>query len=152
MRFIRLQSVVLALGLLTTAGFVANLTAPVARAQAGLGSLAGTVTDPTHAVIPGATVTLFNNGTGFKQSAVTNSTGSFRFFALEVTGGYVLKVTAQGFKTSEIKNLSTSVGTTLTIDVALQVGATADTVTVISSQNVEQVQTETAAISQLIDA
>ena len=152
MRFIRLQSAFLTLCLLAMIGLVANLTSPAAYAQAGLGSLSGTVTDPTHAVVPGASVTLSNSGTGYKQSAVTNSTGAFRFFALEVTGGYTLKVSAPGFKTIEIKNLSTSVGTTLTQDVTLPVGAISDTVEVISSQNVEQVQTETAAISQLIDS
>ena len=152
MRFFRLQNAVLAIGLVAMAGFVANLTAPVAYSQAGLGSLSGTVTDPTHAVVRGATVTLINKGTGFERKEVTNSTGAFRFFALEVGSGYELKVSAQGFKTFELKGLSTSVGTVLTQDITLQVGAAVDTVEVVSTQNVEQVQTETAAISTLIDS
>ncbi|HTW82429.1 MAG TPA: TonB-dependent receptor [Terracidiphilus sp.] len=122
------------------------------KAQAGLGSLAGTVTDSTHAVVAGATVTLSNDATGFVATQITANTGSFRFFALEITGGYELKVSAKGFKTVDIQNLSTSVGTVLTQDVTLPVGATVDTVEVTSSENVEQVQTETAAISELIDS
>jgi hypothetical protein len=143
----------LTLGALMSAGLVvATLTPPAALAQAGLGSLSGVVTDTTHAVVAGATVTLINNGIGFKQTVVSNGAGAFRFFALQVGGGYALKVSAPGFKTAEIKGISTSVGTTLTQDVSLQVGAAVDTVEVTASQNVEQVQTETAAISELIDS
>jgi hypothetical protein len=152
MRFYRLQNAVLALSLLVMAGFVAIITTPVAYAQAGLGSFSGTVTDVSHAVVTGATVTLTNSSIGFQRSTVTNNTGAFRFFALQVSGGYSLKVTAPGFKTAEIKGLSTSVGTVLTVDVSLQIGEAVDTVVVTSSQNVEQVQTETSAISQLIDS
>jgi hypothetical protein len=147
------QFLALLLGAVMSAGLLTvTLAPPVAMAQAGLGSLAGTVIDVSRAVVPGATVTLINSGTGFKQSVVTNNTGAYRFFALEVAGGYELRVTAKGFKTAEIKNLSTSVGTILTQDVTLQIGTASETIEVISDQNVEQVQTETAAISQLVDS
>jgi len=143
----------LILGAMMSAGLaVVTLAPPNALAQAGLGTLSGTVTDATHAVVHGATVTLINKGTGFERTEVTSSTGAYRFYALEVGGGYVLKVTAPGFKTAELKGISTSVGTIITVDVTLQVGAAVDTVEVTASQNVEQVQTETAALSELIDS
>jgi len=141
------------LGATMSVGLVVGTLAPhSALAQAGLGTLSGVVTDSTHAVVPGATVTLINKGTGFERSVVTSGNGTYRFFALEVTGGYSLKVAAAGFKTAEEKNISTSVGTVITVDIPLTIGAAVDTVEVTASQNVEQVQTETAAISELIDS
>jgi hypothetical protein len=143
----------LILGTTMSVGLVVGTLAPhSAVAQAGLGTLSGEVTDSTHAVVPGATVTLINKGTGFERSVVTSGNGTYRFFALEVTGGYTLRATATGFKTAELKGISTSVGTIITVDIPLTIGAAVDTVEVTASQNVEQVQTETAAISELIDS
>ena len=145
--------VALLLSLTVTLGFVTTILAPrPARAQAGLGALAGTVVDTSQAVVNGATVTLINQDLSFERQTITSSTGLYRFFALPVGGGYTVKVSAPGFKTTELKGITTSVGTTLTVDVTLQVGATVDTVEVSASQNVEQVQTETSAVSQLIDS
>lgn len=137
----------LAGGLVTVA-----IAPPSAQAQAGLGTLAGTVTDSSHALVPGATVTLTNTGTGFSQTTTTNSGGIYHFTALEVTSGYSLKVSASGFKTEELTGLTTSVGTTITADVTLEIGSNAQTVEVSAAVNVEQVQTDTSAVSQLIDA
>ena len=135
-------------------GFVVSGTfaPPLLKAQAGLGSLAGVVTDSSHASVAGATVTLTNTGTGFQGTQVTAGNGSYRFSALEVTGGYSLRVTAAGFKSSELKGIATSVGTVITEDITLPVGTAVDTVEVTASTNTEQVQTETSAISQLVDS
>jgi hypothetical protein len=143
----------LILGATMSIGLVVGTLAPHSvLAQAGLGTLSGTVTDSTHAVVPGATVTLINKGTGFERSVVTSGNGTYRFFALEVTGGYSLKVAAAGFKTAELKGISTSVGTIITVDVPLTIGSAVDTVEVTATQNVEQVQTETSSLSELIDS
>jgi hypothetical protein len=142
-----LLGVSLALGLSTCI-----MTPQKASAQAGLGTLTGVITDPSKAVVPNATVTLANKGTGFSRTATTNATGVYRFVALEVTSGYVLRVSAPGFKDAELKGITTSVGTVISADVALQVGAAGETVEVSSDVNVEQVQTETSSVSQLIDA
>ena len=141
------------LGLTLSLGLVTSVLAPLpAAAQAGLGSLAGTVSDSSHAVVNGATVTLRNPGMNFERQVVTSNTGAYRFVALPVGDGWTLKVSAPGFKTVEMKGMSTSVGITLAMDVTLTVGATVDTVEVSAAANVEQVQTETAAVSQLIDS
>jgi len=77
MRLIRLQSAVLALGLLTMAGFVANLSAPVVRAQSNIsGDIVGTVTDSSGAILPGAQVKVTSNATGQVKSVTTDKTGS----------------------------------------------------------------------------
>ena len=152
MRSIRFQTVALGLGLLAAAGSFLNLAAPLASAQAGLGGLNGLVTDPTGAIVGGAQVTLTNPGTGYRETTVSTGAGEYRFTALEVTSGYVLRVSAAGFKTAEIKGISTSVGVVLAVNVKLQLGDAVQTVEVTSSENVEQVQTDTAAISELIDS
>jgi len=140
-------------GVLFCAGLaITSSILPSARAQAGLGALAGTITDTTNAVVSNATVTLINKGTGFERTTTTSVTGAYRFFALDVGGGYLLRVSAPGFKTVELQDIATSVGTILTMDVTIEVGQASETVEVSASANVEQVQTETAAISQLVDS
>ncbi len=60
------------------------------------GSIAGTVADPSGAVIPGATVNILNPVTGFKQSTTSDSTGHFSFQNVPINN-YHLTVTATGF-------------------------------------------------------
>jgi hypothetical protein len=67
-----------------------------ANAQGSSGGLAGSVTDPTGAVIPGATVQITNPVSGFSRSATTDSKGQFQFFNIPFSP-YRLAVTAQGF-------------------------------------------------------
>ena len=62
------------------------------------GTLRGTVTDPSRAVLPGATVTLANETTKFTRETVTDDRGGF-FFATVDPGDYRLTVTLAGFKT-----------------------------------------------------
>jgi hypothetical protein len=128
-----------------------GLTLSYAQVQAGLGAVAGQVTDPTKAAIPGAKVVLSNPGTGYTSTATTNAAGEFQFGALNVVGGYMLTVTASGFARSQVKNIATSVGTVVTQNVVLPVGAESTTVEV-QANNIEQVQTDTAQVSQLIDS
>src|SRR5688500_10243576 len=81
-------------------GFVAILVAILAGsafAQTPLGRVAGTVLDQSSSVLPGATVTLTNAGTGQVQSAVSNDTGAF-FFPQVPVGTYKVDVSLAGFK------------------------------------------------------
>src|SRR5206468_8445182 len=59
----------------------------------------GTVSDPTGAVVPGATVTIKNEETGASQTAQTQDSGSFRFTTLP-SSAFTVSVSAQGFKTT----------------------------------------------------
>src|SRR5689334_8622987 len=68
-------------------------------AQGTLGSLAGTVRDASGAVIPGASVTLKNLGTGQTRKATTTGEGAFTFPQID-NGKYSVTVEKSGFRTS----------------------------------------------------
>jgi hypothetical protein len=68
----------------------------LALAQAGRGSISGTVTDPNGAVVPGAPVTLLNRATGGIQHTVTSGAGLYRFISLN-PGVYQVTVSQSGF-------------------------------------------------------
>jgi hypothetical protein len=125
------------------------LTAGAALAQAGFGGLSGTVTDATQAVMSNASVTLTGTN-GENRTVKTNGVGNYLFTALPVGDGYAITVTAPKFETAKVTGLSTSVGTILTQNVTLAVGSESQTVEV-SAASVEQLQTETSSISQLVD-
>ena len=101
-----------------------------AQAQLTTGSVTGTVVDATGAVIPGATVTLTNEGTGVTREQETTGSGTFNFDRLH-WGLYTLRISKSGFRTHEVKAVEVSVGKVSAFgNVALEVGATAETVTV----------------------
>ena len=72
------------------------------QAEAGKGAVAGVVTDPTKAVIPGAKVILSNPGIGYHAETTANSEGYFSFKSLTVGEGYRLEVSAPGFSTNVV--------------------------------------------------
>jgi hypothetical protein len=117
--------------------------------QAGLGTLAGVVTDSTSAVVPGATVKLTGTN-GVDQTTTTNSAGQYTFTSLPVGNFYTLTVTAPGFQHQQVAHVATSVGTTISQNVILNVGSESTTVEV-QGVSVEQVQTDTSSINQLVD-
>lgn len=93
------------------------------------GSLRGTVSDSTGAVVPGATVTLTNQATKFTRNAVTDGTGSF-YFATVDRGDYTLRVEIAGFKTYEATDVRVSANVAAGVDVTLEVGEMTETLTV----------------------
>ena len=100
-----------------------------AQAQLTVGSVTGTVVDATGAVIPGATVTLTNQATGVTREQETSSTGTFAFERVR-PGAYSLRVSMSGFKTYET-TVEVSIGKVSSLgNVAMQVGATTEVVTV----------------------
>src|SRR5947209_878855 len=101
----------------------------VLHAQTVTGTINGTVSDPSGAVIPAATVTVTNQETGAKRTATTNSAGSFTFATLE-PGQYSLSATAPGFKTAERTGITLHVADTLAVPLVVEVGTTTETITV----------------------
>src|ERR1700754_3652588 len=80
---------------------IATVMAPSLMAQSLVsGDLTGTVTDPSGAVVSGATVTLKSNGTGATRNTTTNSNGAYRFSLLQ-PGAYTVSVSASGFSKAE---------------------------------------------------
>ena len=120
-----------------------------AWAQGGTGELTGLVTDSTGAIIPGADIHLVNNATGVERSTVTSTAGVYRFVALEVVGTYTLTMQQTGFKSVKIEGIVVSVGTAITKDIRLEVGAPQETVLV--TAGTELVQTTESSVSTLVD-
>src|SRR5712692_1209308 len=83
----------------------------------------GRVVDPSGAVVPEATVTATNTGTGVTRSTTTNGDGLYAIPALEPSS-YDMKVEKTGFASSEKKGLTLVTGTTLTFDFSLTVAGT----------------------------
>lgn len=85
-------------------------------------AMTGIVTDTAGAVVPDATVTLVNSKTGLKFTAVSDSTGSYRFTNVPAGPGYKATVERSGFATQIIQDLYLNVGITRTQDVKLTAG------------------------------
>lgn len=107
----------------------------------------GTVTDPTGAVIPGATVTMIQVGTGLKRSTTTNENGQFSIPSLPPSQ-YNLSVESKGFKTysRDVTLLADQSGS---LQIHLELGASAETVTVEATATL--VNTNTPVLSQVIE-
>ena len=112
--------------------FVAMLAlfAGSAMAQlAGTGAISGTVTDPTGAVVPGATVTATNTGTNVQSVRTTSSAGDYNITPL-IPGNYTVTVTANGFGTTVQKNITVDALATVALQIKLAVGRANETVTI----------------------
>ncbi len=100
-----------------------------ALSQQITGTIAGTVKDAQGALVTTATVTATNSETGFTRSAPANAYGEYRVEYLPV-GTYTVEVSAPGFKKYVQPGIVLTVDRTLTLDIALAVGAQSQTVTV----------------------
>jgi hypothetical protein len=116
-------------------------------AQAGGGSMVGTVHDPAGAVVPNATVTITNTDTNSNYPVTTNGDGRFLYPQLPV-GTYKVAVAAPGFKEAVQSGITVSIGTTSTLDMTLQVGQTSQSVTV--TANAQQIQTESSDVGTTV--
>lgn len=113
--------------------------AAAALAQGTTGSINGTVTDNTAAVLPGVTVTASGPAIMGVQTAVTNEQGQYRFPSLP-PGTYRLEYQLSGFSTVIREGIIVSIGFTTTINVSLQLATLAETVTVTGASPVVDTQ------------
>ncbi len=118
-------------------------------AYAQTGSISGTILDPTNAGVPAATVTARNLATGNVRTALTDSAGTYSIPDLPV-GRYDVSVEKQGFSVLTFKDVGLSVAQNLTLNGALQLGATTQTVEVIG-EAVPPIDLENAQISNVVD-
>lgn len=98
------------------------LTAVSLWAQTFRGTILGTVTDPSGAVIAGATVTVKNTGTGLQRTTETSADGSYALPELPI-GTYTVTVTLSGFQTFVANGVTVDVATQRRVDAALKTGA-----------------------------
>ena len=108
------------------------LTAPCGRAQLYSGSITGVISDPSGAVVPGAKVTLTDIGKQVAQAVSTDAAGRFLIRSLPPST-YKLTVEMQGFNTYVQDNIVLEVNQNLALDLALTLGAAAQTVEVQSA-------------------
>ncbi len=99
------------------------------NAQILYGSVAGTVSDQTGAVVPNAAITIVNDNTGFTRNTTSGSAGDYRLADLP-GGTYTLSVTAQGFKPLKQTGIRVAAGSVNQQNVQMEIGAVTQTVTV----------------------
>ena len=138
LRFVHLAVLLAIMSLGLT--FVSKLHA---QSRSTTASLTGTVTDPSGAVVPKATVKITNPDNGTSREAATGSTGDYSF-ALLLPGNYILEASAPGFKTTKQTGIVLTPGDSLNLTVRLTIGTT-EQVAVNASGPL--LQTQTATIS-----
>lgn len=121
-------------------------TVQLLNAQASSG-LAGTVTDPSGAAIPGAHVTFTNSATGIASQVATSSVGLYT--ATLAPGRYTVTVDAAGFQKFTETNVEVEVGSTPTVDIKMSIGGANQTVQVASSNAIEMNTSEPQLDSML---
>lgn len=144
----RRRFVLVCVGLIAFA-FILTGSYPPAKAQVGMATLGGTVTDPSDALVPGAQVTLSNAELKEERKAVTNSVGQYVFSAV-LPGSYKLSVTAAGFQESLITGVELTSGQGSTINVKLTVSRAAEQMTVTAAPPL--LQSTTAAMGSVVDS
>src|ERR1700751_4266943 len=122
---------------LATSAFAQSLTS---------GDIAGTVTDPSGAVVPNASVTVKSNESGSTQTRNTNAQGAYRFSLLS-PGTYTISVSAPGFQAAQ-KQATITAGQAVTANLQLALGSASQTVEV--SAGAESVQAENSEISTTV--
>ena len=134
--------------LLAALCLLAGGTPVFAQGGGAAATVVGTVSDPSGAVIPGATVVVKNNATGTEFTATTNEQGGFTIPAID-PGVYTVTVTLMGFKTAVLNDVQVNAATAASVRVTLQVGGLEETVQV--SGGSEMIQTQSAAVTSTID-
>jgi hypothetical protein len=132
--------------LLMTLALVAALAyAPAAMAQAVYGSIAGTVTDPSGAALPGVNITITSVERRTADTVVTNSSGNYAKGQL-LPGVYEVKAELAGFKSAVLPRAMVSVDTQTNIDLAMQLGDLTEAVTVTAAEG-QLLKTDRADVS-----
>ena len=115
------------------------LAAVSLSAQTFRGTILGTVTDPSGAVLPGVKVTVKNAGTGLERTTETSADGSYALPELPI-GTYTVTITLPGFQTSVTTGVIVDVSTERRVDAAMKTGQVSTRVEV-SGDLLPQVET-----------
>jgi hypothetical protein len=136
-------------GLRNLLGFCAAILFSAVLSFAQTGSIAGTVSDSTGAVVQGAEVTVRNAATSESHKATSDASGTYALTNLAV-GPYEINVKKDGFKLFHLPSIELTVSQTLTVDPKLVPGAAGEEVTV-RADATQDVDLETSQISNLVD-
>ncbi|HEV3513697.1 MAG TPA: carboxypeptidase-like regulatory domain-containing protein [Candidatus Sulfotelmatobacter sp.] len=128
---------------------LAVMTVSAGAQSASTGAVQGTVTDPSHAAIPGAKITLLNPGTGAVLTAQSGARGGYTVPSI-LPGTYSMTVTATGFKSYHLTNLPVTVNKTALVNVEMQIGTQQQTVEVTASA--VQLQTASATVGNTVNS
>src|SRR6202049_1924522 len=123
-----------------------------AQTTISTGSIVGTVTDPSGALVSDAKVHITNKGTGQVMTTTTTSSGTYASGALN-PGGYTVRVEGTGFKTTEL-SVEVQVNTTASANVQLALGQSSQVIEVQASEvavNTEQATVQGVITLQQID-
>jgi outer membrane receptor protein involved in Fe transport len=129
----------------------AALVLPLASSLFGQGqyaTISGVVTDTSGAVVPEVTVHAVNAGTGESHSAVSNHSGTYTLPLLK-PGDYRLEVEKTGFKRYERSGITLETGVPVRIDIAMEVGALSESISVQATAPL--LQSETAAVGAVVE-
>jgi len=118
-------------------------------AQVDSGTITGTVTDSSGAVVPDADVTLTNTDQGLTLQTKTSSSGGYTFSPVRI-GNYSIDVNAKGFAKTSQKAIRVNVAQVLQVNIALKPGSATETVEVNTAPPL--LQTEEASVGQVIGA
>src|SRR6185295_11490776 len=125
----RVFRVLVRFGFLPVVSAMMMLAPSPASAQAVYGSISGIITDPTGAVVPGATVTITSVERKTSDEVVTNESGIYLKERL-LPGVYEVKAELQGFKATVFPTIRVSVDTQTPLNIKLEAGAVSESVTV----------------------
>ena len=117
-------------------------------AQADRGTVSGTVTDSSGAVVPGVSLVLRNEATNLTYNANANENGTYSFLNLPI-GVYTLTADARGFQKYEVKGIQVQVNQQSRVDLALRVGDVAETVQV--QAEAPMIQSESTDVGMVLD-
>jgi hypothetical protein len=134
-------------GLLAVAIFTLLSIRPL-QAQIDTGSITGTVTDPTGAVVGSAKVTLTNEGTAAALSTTTGPDGGYKFSPVRI-GSYKLEASATGFKSEVQIHVVVDVSSNILRNFKLQPGAVTETIEVTSEAPL--LQSQDASVGQVVN-
>jgi len=119
----------------------------LSRGAAQEATIVGTVTDPSGAAVPNASITITNSDTGQQRNITTSGEGQYVAPGLHI-GHYVVRAQASGFRIGERKDIVLQVGDRSRVNFALEVGNAQETVTV--EANPVAVQTDSGEVSGVI--
>ena len=124
------------------------LAAAPLRAQVDSGSILGTITDESGAVVSGASVTLTNEGTAASLTTMTGSDGSYKFTPVKI-GSYKLEVSLKGFQPITAKGIVVNIGVDVVQNFALKPGNVTQSIEVTAAAPL--LESQSAAVGQVTD-